>query len=179
MREEVLAQEYAEALYDSASGEHANVLSFFEYLTQVYSHSALFRDFISHPALSKIDKIEMVLSLSDKPVSPAVRFIVSDLVGRRRMELIGIVTGMLESIHQEKNRIETAVVTSAAPLNEVQKSLMTEALKKYSGMSIAAEFKVDAALLGGLTVRIGEIVLDNSVRNDLDNIAAHLSAACV
>lgn len=58
-------------------------------------------------------------------------------------------------------------VTSAVPLDEQQQQTVTEVAAKLSGRTPVLSFKVDAALLGGLIVQMGDWRYDNSVRRQL------------
>ncbi|MGF7158442.1 ATP synthase F1 delta subunit [Rhodoligotrophos appendicifer] len=65
---------------------------------------------------------------------------------------------------------ETAEVTSAEPLSDEQVTRIKETLKTGSGRDIMLETKVDPDIIGGLIVKIGSRMIDNSLRTKLQNL---------
>ncbi len=60
-----------------------------------------------------------------------------------------------------------AVVTSAVQLSQEQQNAILQQLRAKHGVALAIRFEVDPAILGGLIVRVGDQVLDDSVRSRL------------
>ena len=71
--------------------------------------------------------------------------------------------------------IVEAIVTSAAPLEEAERAALAERLAALTGQRVEIEERVDPALLGGLQVRIGDRLIDGSVRGRLERLRATLS----
>jgi F-type H+-transporting ATPase subunit delta len=69
-----------------------------------------------------------------------------------------------------------AEVTSAAELTVPQKTQLHQTLERLTGQKIQAKYSLDAALLGGAVVRIGDTIYDGSVRNRLNQMRARLAA---
>ena len=61
-------------------------------------------------------------------------------------------------------------MTSAVPLKANHLDAVREALRNIVGRDVALETRVDPALIGGLTVRVGSRMLDNSLRTKLQNL---------
>ena len=68
-----------------------------------------------------------------------------------------------------------AVVTSAAPLSEADSRAISERLAAMTGGRVEVELAVDPALLGGVVVRMGDRLLDGSVRGRLERLRARLT----
>ena len=64
----------------------------------------------------------------------------------------------------------TAYVSTASELNEEQLSALKDSLQKSVGQNIRVEADVDPSLLGGLVVKVGSRMIDNSIRTKLDSI---------
>ncbi|MFT7621809.1 MAG: F-type H+-transporting ATPase subunit delta [Myxococcota bacterium] len=79
-------------------------------------------------------------------------------------------------LNERSGRVQATVVT-ATPLNPVEKTNLQKALSKASGKEISLEASVDPTLMGGVVARIGDTVLDGSVRNQLDRMKAQLLSA--
>ena len=79
----------------------------------------------------------------------------------------GVISGKVSVIEGASLSGQSAVVTSALPLTDTEQSTVkSEVLAKLGGDG-AVEFKVDPSILGGLVVRVGDKVLDDSVAGKL------------
>jgi F-type H+-transporting ATPase subunit delta len=70
-----------------------------------------------------------------------------------------------------------AEVTSAVQLQQAQQDAVIQQLRGKYGPALAVKFVVDPALLGGLVVRVGDRVLDNSVRSRLATVQQQMLAS--
>ena len=61
-------------------------------------------------------------------------------------------------------------------MNDDQKKVMTQTLEKATGKKIEAKFSLDANLLGGALVRVGDTIYDGSLRNRLIGLRERLTA---
>ena len=76
---------------------------------------------------------------------------------------------------KEYKKIGVAVVTSAVPLADAQKQKIEKKLfdtTSYKTMEI--EYKVDESLIGGLMIRIGDRVVDSTIKSKLTSLTASL-----
>ena len=69
-----------------------------------------------------------------------------------------------------------AVVESATELDEAEKTKITKTIRAQYGADVTADFKVNAALIGGLRIQVGSNVLDATVRGRLDRLTNDLAA---
>ena len=70
---------------------------------------------------------------------------------------------------------ESAVVTSALPLTDKEKEVIEKDILKRSSGDIAVIFEVEPDLLGGLTIRVGDKMVDHSVLAQLTGMRALFS----
>ena len=66
--------------------------------------------------------------------------------------------------------IEEAVVTSALPLTKTQVEALKAKLSEITGKKIVMKQKVDSALIGGVTVQVGDRLIDGSVARQLQTL---------
>jgi len=71
--------------------------------------------------------------------------------------------------------IQRAKVYSAHPLQEDIREKLIKALEKRTGKTVKAEFQLDPSLIGGLKVQIGSLLLDGSIRAQLDLMKERLT----
>jgi F-type H+-transporting ATPase subunit b len=69
---------------------------------------------------------------------------------------------------------EAAEITSALPLTDDEKLVMEKDLHKILGVAAPVNYKVDPAILGGVTIRVGDRVLDGSVAGQLQGLRTSL-----
>src|SRR3712207_6421202 len=70
-----------------------------------------------------------------------------------------------------------AEVTSALPLDQSQQNAILQQLRAKYGPTLAVKFVVDESILGGLIVRVGDQVLDDSVRSRLAEVQQRMLAS--
>jgi F-type H+-transporting ATPase subunit delta len=101
------------------------------------------------------------------------------LLRKKRLELLPAITSQYEALVEKLQGIRRAHVVSAVPLAESERSRLHATLESYTKSKIRLTSEVDAAVLGGALVRIGDRVVDRTVRTLLDSIAAQLREASV
>ncbi len=102
--------------------------------------------------------------------SQYVRNFVALLARNRRVFLLTDMIAAFQAKLAEHRGEVSAEVTSAVPLKSNHLDAVREALRNIVGRDVALEIRVDPALIGGLTVRVGSRMLDNSLRTKLQNL---------
>lgn len=87
----------------------------------------------------------------------------------------GVKSGKIVVLEGEKFEGKVAVVTSALPLSKKEKEVITKDILKRSGKDLDVTFEVDPNLLGGLTIRVGDKMVDHSVLSQLTGMRALFS----
>jgi len=87
-----------------------------------------------------------------------------------RLDLLRAIRAELRKLLDERDRILRVPVRTAVPLADDQRQRLEEGLRNYFQMNPVLDTTVDPELLGGLIVRVGDVVYDTSVRTKLDNI---------
>jgi F-type H+-transporting ATPase subunit delta len=101
---------------------------------------------------------------------PLTRSLVSFVVGAgRAKDLPAIVEEFLKMAAAARQR-EVAEVTSAVPLDDAQKERLAQALSKATGKQVEVLVIVDPYVLGGLRARVGDRVIDGTVRTRLEKL---------
>ena len=100
--------------------------------------------------------------------------LVSFVVGAgRSRDLPNIIDRLVQRAAEERHEA-VAEVRSAIPLNEDQRTRLEAALAKATGKQVSVKVIVDSSVLGGLITRIGDTVIDGSVRHRLEQLRATL-----
>jgi F-type H+-transporting ATPase subunit delta len=123
------------------------------------------------PAERRIAVVEELMGGVALPVSVGL---VSMVVGADRApELSAIVDRFLE-LSAEERKHEVAEVRAAVPLDEGLRDRLANALSQATGKQVEVKVVVDPNVLGGLVARIGDTVIDGSVRHRLDQLKERL-----
>jgi F-type H+-transporting ATPase subunit delta len=127
----------------------------------------------SRPFAERQATIEKLLG---KRVRPPVRNLVRLLSERGRLELVTQIAAEYRRLLNQHNGIVTAIVTSASPLTKDETVALDKRLRAMTGATIELEMRIDESLIGGLTVRVGDRLLDASVRGRLERLRDQLIA---
>ncbi len=97
------------------------------------------------------------------------RFVLLVARNRRLFALDRMIAAYLAELARRRGEI-TARVTSATTLNDEQQRTLLETLRREVGAKVQVEVEVDPSLIGGLIVRVGSRMIDNSIRNKLQRL---------
>lgn len=174
---EAVASRYAAALADAAldEGKAEGVRGDLAAFVAAFDESPELRNVLETPSVAPELKRKIVDELAKRMgLGTAVRNFVFLLVDHRRTEMLREIQ---QAFHQALNArlgIADADVTSARELSAVERQELTAALERRTGKKIEARFHRDASLLGGAVVRVGSVVYDGSVREQLTRLREQL-----
>ncbi len=169
------AKRYAEAVFGLAS-EKGN---FDQWQQELRLLDAVTADpqaahFLENPAVPAAKK-RVLLDTALAGGSQESRNLAQLLLERDRL---GIVRGLVErfdALVLDARGIAVAEVTTAEPLEPAAASMVKDRLKQMTGMEIQLKTAVDANLIGGIVVQIGDQLLDGSVVTQLRQLRARLA----
>lgn len=130
-------------------------------------------DALGNPRIDLGDRVGLALELVDGLGEPT-RNLVRLLVERGR---IAVLPGVLEQYRVLADRaagVVRADVTSAVPVTEAQWSAIVDALRRDFGDKVEVDVHHDASIIGGLVIRVGDRVVDTSMRTRLQQLQASL-----
>ena len=171
--------QYANALADVAlqQGAAEPVLKQLNDFAGAYAESAELRNFLASPAVTPKEKHAVTEKLSARlGASKILRNFLFLVIDHRRTLMIPELAEAFEAVIRERQGVAEAEVTSATEMSAAQKKTLGQSLEKKTGKKIEARYAVDAKLLGGVVVRIGDTVYDGSLRHRLNEMRAKLAA---
>src|SRR5262249_11830 len=130
---------------------------------------------LSDPKIGAAKKKELFASIAGDRLDELSRNLLGVLIDGHRDDLIGEISGQFDELKREHERIVRARITSAQPLPDPEGDQIVSALEKRYGKKVEAELEVDAQLLGGARVQVGDQVIHASVRDALAQMAAALT----
>jgi F-type H+-transporting ATPase subunit delta len=161
---------YAAALFEvaRAEGQTADVEDeLFRFARTLESNDQL-RETLTDQRIPAEKRQAIVEDLLGNRASPVTTNLVAFVVGAGRgRDLPAIVDRLVAKAAQERQH-EIAEVTSAIPLSDEQQRRLADALGNATRKKVEVRVTVDPEILGGIVARIGDTVIDGSVRHRLD-----------
>ncbi len=134
---------------------------------------------LSNPAIAVERRAAVLRDLLTDRVSQPVLNLVQLMLRRGRIDELPRVASEYRRLDDERQGIVHATVTSAAELTQDEIRELTARLERTTGGRIALEVEVDPNLLGGLVVRVGDRMIDASVRGRLERLRNQLLAGAL
>ena len=170
-----IAREYARAIMQFAPDKFSQITSFFKKIADCINSSPTFSNLLDHPVISSDEKLKAVMSLADSSLPKVIEKVIYDLVSRRGVDLVSLIMNEMNSIYKEQQGIKDASVFSATALGDQEKRSIVASIEKFCAAKANVTFSVDTNLLAGYKVKIGDSVLDNTVRRQLQLVGDMLS----
>ena len=175
---EEVAEVYARALFEAA--EDRNVLD------PVHEQLGQFADavnddrnlaqFFFSPYFSVEDKKD-ALHRAVEGAEPTFMNFLEALLERHRMPVIFRIRDRFDQMWEEEHRLLPVDVTSAVALDVQTVNGIAESIGKQLGRTIQLSSSVDPEILGGVVLRVGNFVLDASIRNRLEQLRKQVARA--
>lgn len=174
----LVTKTYGDALFEVAveKGTIDSMLEEVEAVLEILRENNEYIRLLSHPKIPVEEKFSILKEALDGRVSNELMGLFTTVIEKGRFsEIEGILAYFLEEVREYK-KIGTADVISARELSGQEKeSIEKKLLQTTPYESFRMNFRVDAALIGGMTIRIGDRVVDSSIRTKLNSMAKDLS----
>ncbi len=194
-----LARPYAKAAFDYAKEHHAinEWQDYLNVMSAIVSDKA-FADYINNPAVAAQAKVATLKDLYNqsspedsntvfKTLSTAIEggaqadsnaFVnfLTQLAEQDRLALLPSINERFGLLKAADAKEVHAYVTSAYPLTQVQEQLIEHRLATSLGAKVVLHVNVDPALIAGVTIKVGDKVIDDSVRGKLKQLKTQLTA---
>jgi F-type H+-transporting ATPase subunit delta len=175
---EELAEVYARALFEAARDD--------DVLDRVHDELGEFADalererslqvFLFSPYFSSEEKKDGVKRIVTDADERLVNFL-ELLAERHRMPALFRIRRTFDAMWAEENKLLPVTVTSAVDLDESLVKDIGKRIEEQTGRQVELSSNVDPGVLGGLQVRVGNMVLDATVRNRLEQLRKQVARA--
>ncbi len=182
VRPAAAARPYARAAFEDA--QSSQKLSLWSDLLQVAANIAVdpaMRRLLGpwNPEMRGEQKAILVASLCrdvrGETLPEAFEAFLRVLAEFNRLNMLPGISVLFNRLRAEAENVLHAELVSASSITDSQRKRVTKALKIKFKRSIVLNYKIDPALIAGATIRIGDRVVDGSVRGRLDKLAMILS----
>ncbi len=169
---------YAEALFE-AGKDKGNLDALHEQLGQFADTVDGNRDlqvFLFSPYLSTADKKDGLHRVLDGAEPELMNFL-ELLVEKGRMPELFRIRRELDELWKHENRRLDVTVTSAVELDPAVVSKIGDEVEKQTGEKVDLSSEVDDSILGGIVLRVGNMVLDASIQTRLEKLRKSVASA--
>jgi len=129
---------------------------------------------LGNPAVPLETRTEMADSIFGKVVGRPVLNLIGLMLRRSRIDQLPRVAAEFRRLDNARQGITLATATSAAPLSPDEIQAVTGRMEQITGGRVELDVQVDPSLLGGLVVRVGDRLIDGSVRGRLERLRNQL-----
>ena len=131
-------------------------------------------DLLANPRLSRDQKLEFFFGVGGDKLAAPVRNLVTILVDGARASILPEVSAQFESLTRAHESVLKARIVSARPLADAEREDLVSSLARKHGRQVEVTVEVDASLIGGARVHVGDEVVTASVRDALAQMAVAL-----
>jgi F-type H+-transporting ATPase subunit delta len=168
-----VARRYAKALFELGvdSGTLSTVVTDVAKIADAYAESAELRATLDNPLVAHGAKRAILIDLADRAsVSTVVKNTLLLLGDRRRLHVLPSIAQLLKEMSDAREGTLRAEVTTAARLPDEYYARLAKQLEKMTGKRVAIDRREDPALIAGVVTRIGDMVIDGSLRTRLGEL---------
>ncbi len=168
-----LAQDYARALFEKAVDKYLNDL---HALNNALLKNGLVTR-LDNPGEPFDSKKALLSGILPPNIEPEIRNLAYLLADKNQVHLLEQVVGEFDRIVSQGAPGATAIVTTAIELTTDDRAKLEAKLHKQFGDELRIEYRLDPAIVGGVVVRVGDIVIDGSVTAKLAALKQKLASA--
>ncbi len=173
----LIAGTYGDALFELAVEQNLtdSLMQEIDFLQTVLKENSDFEKILMHPEIPKQKKLQLIENVFKGRISDALTGFLRIVVTKGRYENLPDIFAYFIARVKEYKKIGVAQVVSAIPLRDEQKQKIEQKLLEtthYETMEI--DYKVEESRIGGLMIRIGDRVVDSTIRSKLSALTGSL-----
>ena len=179
MRDETIARNYAEALFDLATkhGQLAEFGSAIGTVAALLDSDKKFRLFLETPRIEDDAKKAVVRKAFGGSLPQLVVNFVLVTIDKRRQRILRSISDQYQALLDAHMGREHVQITVARPLDDAATTMVAQRLTAALGKEAIPHVRVEPEILGGIVVRTGDTIYDGSVRRRLDTMRRQLLQA--
>ena len=131
---------------------------------------------LGNPAVTASQLAQLVIDIAGSQLGDHGANFVRTLAENHRLGYLPEIATLFDELKDEAEKVVDVTVTSAAPLDDGQRKTLTAALERKLKRGVRMQCHTDPTLLGGAVLQAGDLVIDGSLRTQLNRIAYELTA---
>lgn len=172
MVKDELIHGYAEALFGvvRAEGELDRVEDELYRFGKLLESNHELKQALADQTLDRPQRTKVLEELLADKVSPHTLSLLTFIVGQGRARQLPQILGEVSDLAAKARNSVVAEVRSAIPLDDDQRTRLADALSKATGKNVEVKVLVDPSVIGGVVAKIGDTVIDGTVKHRLDQL---------
>lgn len=169
----IVGRTYARAIYEL--GQEQNLLDVLsqelQEVADLIQNEADLQKLLFHPQISSADKKDILKTILQGQANPLTWNTLQLIIDRKRESFLPEIVQELKDIIREENKIVVAEVTTAIPLDKDQAHALEEKIAVMMNVdNIELKAEVDPEIIGGIIIRVGNTLIDDSIKKHLELI---------
>ena len=170
-----IARPYAEALFKAAAGNGAALVDQLSALGEVAGNEQL-RQFADSPKAVSSQVLGVLTGTVNRPLDPKITNLLGAVIDNGRLAALPEIAAQFKALVNAQSGTSDAIVYSAFAIDDAALADVVATLEKRFGRKLNARVDIDAELIGGVRVVVGDEVLDTSVKARLEQMKVALTA---
>jgi len=165
-----IAKKYSQALFELGKEEN-RLLELREQLADNVSTIEEYTDLeklLFHPGVTPVDKKKILQDIFSCSISEEIMNFMKLLIDKRREKYIRVIYNNFVELINKENEILEVEVISAVEISAELKDKLEQKLVNLSGYKIILKERVAPDIIGGLILKIGDRIIDGSIKHDLE-----------
>ncbi|ROO26922.1 F0F1 ATP synthase subunit delta [Salinisphaera orenii MK-B5] len=173
---QTLARPYAEAVFEIAQAggtldAWSNALAALSAVVRNPDVAAV----LDNPEIDDRVLADAIIGIADDDLNDGARNLVRLLVENSRLRLVPDIADQFESLKAEaENRVDVSV-TSAVEFSDDQQAALAQSLEQRLARTVRLSFERDESVIGGAVIRAGDLIIDGSLRAQLERMRQSLA----
>jgi len=170
-----IARPYAEALFKAARADLNGAAAWVEELAVIASDAGL-QQFAGNPKVTTNQVFDLISGIAKTALPEQARNFLRTVIDNGRLAALPEIAAQFRALKNAQSGSSDAVVYSAFPIDGAALADLTAMLEKRFGRKLNVTVELDAGLIGGIRVVVGDEVLDTSVKARLEQMKVALTA---
>lgn len=167
-----IARPYAEAAFDLAQEQRA----LDAWSDALGSLAAIVEDpqiaaQIGNPNVPRATLRDLIFGIAGEGLGKEVQALVRLLADNKRLMVLPDISRLFEQMKRAAEGLRRVEIRSAYPVDAADQAALAAVLKSHFGADVELSVETDAALIGGIVIRAGDVLIDGSVRGKLDQLS--------
>ena len=170
-------REYALALFETAyeSGNIDDIRNDIRKVKDLFKETPDYIEFLSNPGISKKERMEALRLAFEGKIDDVLFAFLAVMTEGADIGSFFDAQKEFEHMYEDYKKFTYAEITSAVELTDEEKEKVVKKLEKITGKTVRPKYKIDPALMGGITVTADGMFFDGSVRKNLKNLEKEIS----
>lgn len=170
-----IARPYAEAMFAASHSSLAATQGWLDDLAAVAGSAELLQ-FAANPKVSAEQVYQLIAETQKKALPKRIENFLRTVIENDRLEILPEVARQFRVLADNEAGTAEALIQSAFPIKKAELGELMDVLEKRFARKLKPNVQIDKSLIGGVRVTVGDQVLDTSVKAQLEQMKAALSA---